>query len=117
MKNGKETRPNGVVIAKKQTSWGALYHVEGSKNGPWTYLRNARRDADLRLFVAREEQGAAFFVVSPVQAALIPKELKNETALGDFMLLGNDKERAALSVLFGDVSDCYDWFIFEVLGE
>jgi len=47
MKNGKETRPNGVVITKKFFEDGFyMYYVAGSRSGPWDYLRNARRDAD-----------------------------------------------------------------------
>ena len=43
MKNGTETRPNGVII--KKSKYGT-YHVLGSANGPWDYLSNARKDAD-----------------------------------------------------------------------
>jgi hypothetical protein len=52
MKNGVEVRPNGVRIqAYKRlrdltTGTFRCYLVEGSKNGPWDYLRNARKDAD-----------------------------------------------------------------------
>ncbi len=51
MKNGIETRKNGVIIRKKEgrsfkETGICLYHVEGSRNGPWDYLANARGDAD-----------------------------------------------------------------------
>ncbi len=52
MKNGIEIRPNGIKIVKRVTISHYpsnninQYHVEGSKNGPWDYLLNARKDAD-----------------------------------------------------------------------
>lgn len=46
MKNGIEIRPNGVKIVKIQGNSIPQYFVEGSKNGPWDYLANARNDAD-----------------------------------------------------------------------
>jgi len=46
MKNGVETRPNGVVITKKVHNGYTMYHVSGSSNGPWDYLNCARKDAD-----------------------------------------------------------------------
>lgn len=46
MKNGIEIRPNGVKITKKTCNEYPMYFVEGSVNGPWDYLANARRDAD-----------------------------------------------------------------------
>ena len=45
MKNSVEIRPNGVKITKKTVN-STMYFVEGSRNGPWDYLANARRDAD-----------------------------------------------------------------------
>lgn len=47
MIKGKEVRSNGILIVKKERE-GSIpqYHVQGSPNGPWDYLRNARRDAD-----------------------------------------------------------------------
>jgi len=52
MKNGREVRPNGNCITKVKTKRGVVqYYVETkngdpSKNGPWDYLYNARKDAD-----------------------------------------------------------------------
>jgi len=52
MKNGREVRPNGSIITKVLMKSGIyLYYVQNinykpSKNGPWDYLRNARKDAD-----------------------------------------------------------------------
>ncbi len=58
MKNGTETRPNGVVIHKRFAQTATIskntvslrkipsYVVDGSPNGPWDALRNARADAD-----------------------------------------------------------------------
>lgn len=53
MKNGIETRKNGVIIRKKtnkETGF-SMYYVEGSRNGPWDYLANARDDADQQIRV------------------------------------------------------------------
>lgn len=46
MKNNIEIRPNGIKIEKKMGNRYPLYFVSGSKNGPWDYLHNARKDAD-----------------------------------------------------------------------
>ena len=46
MKNNIEIRPNGIKITKRTGNRYPMYFVTGSKNGPWDYLRNARRDAD-----------------------------------------------------------------------
>lgn len=48
MKNGVEIRPNGVKITKflGKSMTHYMYRVQGSMNGPWDYLRNARMDAD-----------------------------------------------------------------------
>lgn len=50
MKNGQETRPNGSKIIRCKGLYFVIHHVDGifkaSKNGPWDYLHNARKDAD-----------------------------------------------------------------------
>lgn len=49
MRDGIEIRPNGVKITTLYSSSfldTKSYKVEGSSNGPWTYLRSARYDAD-----------------------------------------------------------------------
>jgi hypothetical protein len=48
MRDGIEIRPNGIQITKGPSPSGhhSEYRVDGSRNGPWTYLRNARNDAD-----------------------------------------------------------------------
>tara|TARA_R100000541_G_C1897352_1_gene84104 strand:- start:104463 stop:104690 length:228 start_codon:yes stop_codon:yes gene_type:complete len=53
------------------------------------------------------------------EMATIPEEYKHTTKLGDFMLLGNEKEISLLEhILFVDLSDyCFDWFIVSKLEE
>jgi len=55
MKNGTEMRKNGNMIIKIEDGSFRLWHVKvkqpdgsflPSKNGPWTYIYNARNDAD-----------------------------------------------------------------------
>jgi hypothetical protein len=78
MKNGKEIRANGVVITKTQRDGSVpQYHVEGSKNGPWDYLQNARDDADtpaprltVRVTTAPLFEGSPGLVVQPGQTIL-----------------------------------------------
>jgi len=49
MKNNIAIRPNGITIKKVMGNRYPLYYVTGSKNGPWDYLQNARKDADTDL--------------------------------------------------------------------
>lgn len=49
MRNGTETRPNGVIITNVNhgiSGKNPSYHIKGSINGPWDYIVNARNDAD-----------------------------------------------------------------------
>ncbi|MCJ8292895.1 MAG: hypothetical protein MJK15_00680 [Colwellia sp.] len=51
MKNGIEIRKHGLKITKKIHNKFPMYQVAGSRNGPWDYLHNARKDADTQLEV------------------------------------------------------------------
>lgn len=85
MKNGKEIRPNGVVITKPQQFEGcvAQYHVEGSKNGPWDFLYNARKDADKQFllncaecknlrFNGNKRMPICYCVANPPEEPIVP---------------------------------------------
>ena len=59
MRNGKETRSNGVTIHKRSERLNGfilyyVYYVEGSKNGPFKLLRNAREYADQLITTVKE---------------------------------------------------------------
>ena len=49
MKNGIEIRKHGLKITSVKAGNFAMYKVAGSRNGPWDYLHNARKDADTQL--------------------------------------------------------------------
>jgi len=55
MKNGIEIRKNGNMIVKHPDGWwyARIKQPDGtfrpSTNGPWTYIYNARKDADGRI--------------------------------------------------------------------
>lgn len=76
MKNDIEYRPNGLRIQKV----GTQYHVQGSKNGPWDYLANARRDADTQgdnaLIISAMEEGATHYdTLGPQWLKVVGEEL------------------------------------------
>lgn len=49
----------------------------------------------------------------------IPEKYKHYTKLGDFMLLGNEKEISLLEqIIFVDLSEyCFDWIIINEIEE
>ncbi len=59
MKNGKEVRKNGTVIVKRKGNEIFMYHVVGSKNGPFDSLWAARQCADASTVADVEAMKAA----------------------------------------------------------
>ena len=67
-----------------------------------------------------EEDGYYLKVkLTPSEISLIAEEFKNETTLGDFMMLGNETERFILQeILSVDLSEyCFDWIIVKELTD